>query len=78
MLPFHGSHASSNLVGSAIGIMVEWLQYHLVTVRGTGSNPVGSAIGLLAHSVEQDTHNVKATGSNPVESTYVDVTQLGE
>ncbi len=36
--------AGSNPVSSAIGLMVEWLQFHPVTVRGTGSNPVETAI----------------------------------
>jgi hypothetical protein len=31
------------LLHSLIGFMVEWLQFHPVTVRGTGSNPVGTA-----------------------------------
>ena len=26
------------------GLVVEWLQFHPVTVRGTGSNPVGTAM----------------------------------
>ena len=35
------------------GPVVEWLQFHPVTVRGTGSNPVGTAkIAEVAHLVE--------------------------
>ena len=32
-----------NLRWGNFGLVVEWLQFHPVTVRDTGSNPVGTA-----------------------------------
>ena len=49
------------------GPVVEWLQFHPVTVRGTGSNPVGTAkIAVVAQLVELVPSKYEVAGSNPV------------
>ena len=43
--------AVMNNSGFGFGLMVEWLQFHPVTVRGTGSNPVETANNKLLYII---------------------------
>ena len=45
-------NGGSNPSFSAVGLMVEWLQFHPVTVRGTGSNPVETANFIIMNKRE--------------------------
>jgi hypothetical protein len=67
---------SSILTIRSKGPVVEWSQFHPVTVRGTGSNPVGTAkekrgkekSAAVSSSGESVGVEPKDTGSNPVRS----------